>query len=930
MWEVYVFSGGDTAQRVFNAIALFFNSTERGTLLSILGMVAVFMTAMRFIVTRDPNKIGHWFAAALLIPALLTTPKTNLIILDSSQLGRTYTVDNIPIGVALPAHYATTFMHGASSLIDTFFRLPNDQAYSTSGMIFAARLTNLSQSIGVQNAELKGLWGQYLQNCIRKDISINKKYTWAQFANAGNIFTFLKNNRPSPLRRIAMNNDFVTCAEALPEIEKKFNEEAEKSWVLIGTQSQGARWAKEEALLQNALQNSMRDFMGINQTASATMKQNIAINAVREGLWGNAASMNSTAAAMNYANAHSSANQTSTMLSMGTFAKNWLPIVHSVLILLIVCTSIITFLACFIPGITLKVLKGYVYGYFYLAVWPIFFTFINMIMTYALQAASGDFIIATSTGSSGISLNNSDQIAAMHTQYAAVAGWLMMSVPFISKFAVTGGAAMAMGMASQFTSLGSGNVSKASTAAASGDLGFGNMQVDNQTLAMMSANKRDMAYADQSFGASTQRMDGTSVTMLPNGRNVYNAKGGISQSGFDVSSSEVQTRGLQQTVSDAERATAQSRTAYNQGLSASSDALTSLMNSASTNKSYGTGTQDTQSANLNQTLSEMDSLINEHAKANNLTHAESSKEMLDRYIGGELFVEGSRGGKLFGFDGKVGGRGTAGLKKSWSDSESKDNSQSTSDREAQSRQEQFNDLMGKMQQFSSNENSSKLHSDTQQAVMNLNDSVRKSEDLAENLDLSHSREQSYSAALQAAQNGSLGINHDLKPEFQSYLERMRPNNVETIMNGYGEAVRDERDALFQGFLAEKFKNFDPQLVEANNSSSFNRDAAPIQGQDLGDTYRAGSEGIRNIVEPAIRSELPNMAETYVNNKVERFNEMDYQTTKASSDSQREQIEGQIHNSFGPLPEPMPDIGKDKEAPNTPRQENNTVHTTMVK
>ncbi|MBE8574110.1 conjugal transfer mating-pair stabilization protein TraG [Vibrio sp. OPT18] len=928
MWEMYVFSGGDTAQKVFNAIALFFNSQERITLIGMLGILAVFITALRFIVTRDPNHIGHWFAVALLVPTLLTTPKTSMIILDSSQLGRTYMVDNIPIGVAMPAHYATLFMFGMSQTIDKFFRLPDSQAYSTSGMIFAARLTNLSQSIGVQDAELKNLWGQYLQNCIRKDITINRKYTWQQFATAGDIFTFLKNNRPSPLRRIAMNNDFVTCAEALPEIEKMFNKEAEDSWTLIGTQSQGARWAKEEALVQNALQNSMNDFMGINQSASATMKQNIAINGIRAGLWGNAASADAVGAAMNYANAQNTTTQSSTMLSMGTFAKEWLPIVHSVLTLLIVCTSIFAFLACFIPGLTMKVLKGYVFGYFYLAAWPVFFTFINMIMTYALQSASTDLVTATGNG---ISLSNSNQVAAMQTQYAAVAGWLMMLVPVISKYAISGGAGMAMGLAHQFTSLGSGTVSKNAGAAASGDLGFGNMQVDNQTLANMNANKHDMAYLDRSYGASVQRSDGTSVDKYAK-NDVYNAKGGISQSAFDVNASDVQTRGLQQTVSEAERATAQSRTAYNNSLGTSSDALTSLMNSASTNKSHGTGTQDSQSANLNQTLSEMDSLVNEHAKANGLTKAESQKEMLDLYAGGEIFAEVS-GGKSFLNDMvnvKGGLRGSAGIKGSSSDSTSEDKNTSTTDREAQSRQEQFNDLMGKVTQFSSNANSSELNSDTQQAAMNFNDSIRKSEDLAESVDLSHSQEQSYSAALQAAQNGSLGMNHDLKPEFQEYVERLRPNNVETIMNGYGGDVRDERDALFQGFLEEKFKDYNPQLVNASEASQINHEPTALQGKDLEGVYQSGSQGVRNIVEPELRGKLPEMADTYATEKVSHFNEVDYQSQRQGSEASREEIERKITNEFGPLPEKMDDVDSKGGSNPTVKQDNTTVYQNMVK
>ncbi|GEK15907.1 conjugal transfer mating-pair stabilization protein TraG [Aliivibrio fischeri] len=901
MWEMYVFTGGATAQKVLNAIAIFFNSEERLTLLSILAIFALFATAIRFILTRDHNNLLAWFATALLVPSLLLTPKADMIIIDASQLGRTYTVDNVPLGVVVPAHYSTVFMQGMSSIIDKIFRMPNDQAYSTSGMLFGARLMGLSSSIGVQNAELKGIWGQYLQNCIRPDITINHKYTWNEFAQSGDVFTFLKNNRPSPLRRIGLNNDFVTCKDALPEIERRFNDEVNNSWKLIGTQSQGAKWAKDKALLKNALQNSMREFANISKTASEIMKQNIAINAVREGLYSNAASVDAVGASLNYAQTQNQSNITSTMISMGLNAKSWLPIVHSVLILLIICTSIPVFLACFIPGMSFNILKGYMGGYFYLATWPMFFTFINMIMTYSLMGGTADTLNANG---GTISLSSQDQVQQLNNQFSAVAGWLMMSVPFIAAKALSGGTAMASSLMHQFSSTANSSATRNAGALASGDLGFGNLQVDNQTLSNMNANKHDMAYLDNKYGATTQRMDGTAVTQFAGG-SVYNATGGISKTGFDVNSSTAQTRALQQSVADSERMTAQDRTAYNQSVSTSSDALMSLARSTSKNQSYGEGTQDTHSANLNQSLATMDSIVEEHAKATGLSKSEAYKTMMEGHIGAEIFGEKSGGLQILGTGGKVGVRGSMGGKYSESDSSSEDSSTSTTNRDAQSRQEQFNEAMGKVKQYSSNENTSTLHSDTKQAAMNFNDSYRKSEDLADNLELSHSREQSYSAALQAAQNGSLGMNTDLKQEFQEYVERYRPNNVETIMNGYGEAVRDERDALFNGFMAEKFQDYDPQLATAHDNSRFSDAPKAVIGMDLESQYNKGSEGLQTLVKGSQSDKLTTMRDNYLDERASLFNEQTMGEKRADSHDNREQLGDKVINNLSDMPEIKP-------------------------
>ncbi|MGR6831169.1 conjugal transfer mating-pair stabilization protein TraG [Aliivibrio wodanis] len=914
MWEMYVFSGGATAQQVFNALAAFFNTNDWATLLSIIAIFAVFITAIKFILTRDHNNLLAWFATALLVPSLLLTPKADMIIIDASQLGRTYPVGNIPLGIVVPAHYSTVFMHGMSSVIDKIFRMPNDQAYSTSGMLFGAKLMGLASSIGVQDAELKGIWGQYLQNCIRPDITVNKKYSWSEFANSGNIFMFLKDNNPSPLRRVSMENDFFTCQDALPKIEALFNDEVNKSWSLIGTQSQGAKWAKDEALLQNSLQNSMREFANISQSASEIMKQNIAINAVREGLYSNAASVDAVGASLNYAQAQNQSNMTSTMISMGLNAKSWLPIVHSVLIILIVCTSIPVFLVCFVPGMTLNILKGYMNGYFYLATWPMFFTFINMIMTYSLTGGTADTIGANG---GNISLSSRDQVQQLQNQYSAVAGWLMMAVPFIAAKALSGGTAMASSLMHQFSSTANGNAGRNAGALASGDLGFGNLQVDNQTLSNMNANKHDTMSLDNQFGAKTYRADGTAVTQYANG-NVYDASGAMSRTAFDVNSGTVQTSALQRNLSDSEQVTAQNRTAYNQSVATSSDALMSLGQSASTNNSYGTGTQDTNSANLNQSLTNMDSIVQEHAKATGMSKSEATKDMLDKYISGDVgFSVKSREipiGLLAKGQGSL--NASAGMKGSTSNITSEDSNTSTTDRDAQSRQEQFNDTMGKVKQYSSNENTSSLNSETQQAAMNFNDSYRKSDDLADNLELSHSKSQAYSAALQASQNGTLGMNTDLKQEFQEYVEQYRPNNVEAIMNGSSGEVRDIRDAMFDGFMAEKFQNYDPQLATAHDNSHFIEPVKAVTGMDLDGQYQKGSEGLQTLVKDSQSGKLTGMRDTYFYESSNLFNGQTLGEKRADSNDNREQLGGKVVNDIPTVPKPTPlaEVPKPEEKP----------------
>ncbi|MGX9459496.1 conjugal transfer mating-pair stabilization protein TraG (plasmid) [Photobacterium damselae subsp. damselae] len=871
MVTVYVFSGGYTAERVFNALAAFFHGGSWASLLFIVSIIALFMTAIRFFMSHDHHHLLNYFVTNIFITAFLLTPTESVQIEDASNPA-VRIVDNVPIGVAAPAHFATTLMYGLSQAVDFLFTTPDDQAYAKTGMLFGSKMVRLTQQMGIQDAELKELWTQYTQNCIRKDITINHKYTWNDFANASDIFVFLTNNHPSPVRRIAMDGAFPTCKEALPKLEQKFADEAQKGLGILLTRS-FADSAQTEAMVANAINSSYSTFYNINQTATETLKQNIAVNGVRSSLYDGAAKMNATAAAFNYARTQSQMQTQSTMVTIGLNAQDWLPIAHSILVLLLVCSAIPTFLSIFIPSMTLKVLKSYVGGLFYLAMWPFFFTIINMIMTYSLKAAG----LNSASILHGMSLNAADPMMAMHMKYTAIAGWLMMAVPVIAKNAFNGGGAMVEGMAYQLMNMSNSNASQAARAAATGDMSYGVVQMDTWQANTANENKFDSSFSNQSFGALTQRADGSSVNYLPGGQAVYSSRAAISTPGFDISSSEVQSRSLQNSLQEAERTTAQTRTSYNQSVGNVSDQLSSLTQTASHNASYGSNTQHGQTSNVQNTLSKMDSVIQDYANSKGMSHSEASKEMseiyFDRRIGASFGGGiGKAGAKL---SGDVGA--TLGGRYSTSNSSSNEHNQGRTERTSNSKQNQFNDLMSQLEQYSSSDSSGEVSGFNQQAVSNLSESIRHTEDLAHAYDASYAKEHSYSAALQDVQSGSLSLNTNLIPEFQDYVAKRNPGNVEAIMNGRTPAINEEREAYFEAFMAEKFEHYNPELKQAFDSSSMNQGATAVHGSDLKAQYAKSSASLEQRAPQGRREQLNEKIQT---EQGQLFNDGKYQEKRS--------------------------------------------------
>ncbi|KJG11970.1 hypothetical protein UB37_20830, partial [Photobacterium iliopiscarium] len=72
----------------------------------------------------------------------------------------------------------------------------------------------------------------------------------------------------------------------------------------------------------------------------------------------------------------------------------------------------------------------------------------------------------------------SNPLQAMHYRFAAIAGWLMMCIPIIAKLSLQGGTAIAGSLATQFGGLSNSNAARPSSAAATGDIGYGIVQMD--------------------------------------------------------------------------------------------------------------------------------------------------------------------------------------------------------------------------------------------------------------------------------------------------------------------------------------------------------------------------------------------------------------------------------------------------------------------
>ena len=122
------------------------------------------------------------------------------------------------------------------------------------------------------------------------------------------------------------------------------------------------------------------------------------------------------------------------------------------------------------------------------------------------------------------------------------------------------------------------------------------------------------------------------------------------------------------------------------------------------------------------------------------------------------------------------------------------------------------------------------------------------------------------------------------------------------MNGSSGEVRDIRDAMFDGFMAEKFQDYDPQLATAHDNSRFNQPVEAVTGMDLGGQYQKGSEGMKQLVNDEQSGKLTGMRDNYLDESAKLYDGLALSEQRANSDNHREELGDKVVNSIPPKPE----------------------------
>jgi conjugal transfer mating pair stabilization protein TraG len=557
----------------------------------------------------------YWLGLFLTLVSMLVVIRTPVQIIDYSNVAQVYEVDNVPIGLAIPASLTTRVGNALIQSYEMVFALPDSVTYSKTGMLFGSNLVAKSTDFLSQNPQITTLFSDYVQNCVMGDIFLNHKYSFEELLNSPDPYTLIFAN-PSPLRGVFdKNNQFQTCEEASRDL---------KSALALDTQTGGKTWnyyvrqlfggkPNPDLLFSQMIGDSYNYFYSSGQSAGQIIRQNVTMNALRSGIQSYAARSGDTASLVNIANTSSLEKQRLAQATMGHQALRTLPLMQTVIMGIMIGMFPIMVMAAMFNMMTLQVLKGYVFALIWLQTWPLLFAILNSAMAYYAKQNGVPVVLSEL---SQVQLKNSD--------IATTAGYIAVMIPPLSWGIVKSMGAAFSSAYSHFSSSGLSATSQAASGVVDGNYSFANMQMENVSGYSWGTN------STTSFGQmSRQLANGGMSTQTRDGSMVWDSGGAMSKLPVDINVGRQIASAQQQMAREADVQAESALHGYNSSVTSAWNSLQQFGTNKGNSASTTTGADTTESSQDSMARSKMWNAVVANAKANNISNEESFQQLMD-------------------------------------------------------------------------------------------------------------------------------------------------------------------------------------------------------------------------------------------------------------------------------------------------------------
>lgn len=834
MNEVYVIAGGEWLSGNLNAIAAFMSTRTWDSIEKIALTLSVLVVAIIWVQRHNVMDLLGWVAMFVLI-SMLVTIRTSVQIIDNSDLVKVHRVDNVPVGLALPLSLTTRIGNAMVQGYEMVFSLPDSVTYSKTGMLFGANLVTRSTDFLSRNPEITGLFQDYVQNCVMGDIYLNHKYTLEELMESTDPYTLVF-SQPSPLRGVFdKDNNFITCQAASVSLKNALGIDSQnggKTWNYYARQIFGGR-PDPNTLFSQMLGDSYSYFYGSSQSASQIIRQNVTINALREGITSYAARSGDTASLINISTTSAMEKQRLAHASIGQVALRSLPMMQTILTGIAIGIFPLLVLAGVFNKLTLSVLKGYSLALMWLQSWPLLYAVLNSAMTYYAKQNGAPVV-----------LSEMSQIQLKYSDLATTAGYISMMIPPLSWAMVKG---LGAGFSSVYSHFASSSISPTAGAAAGvvdGNYSYGNMQTENVSGYSWSTN------STTSFGQmSHQTGTGATATQTRDGNMVMDTSGAMSKLPMHFNATRQIAAAQQEMARKASSKAESALHGFSSSIASAWNTLSQFGSNRGNSDSMTSGADSTMSAQDSMMASRMRSAVESYAKAHNISNEQATQELSARStrasagLYGDVHASGGVNFKILGNGAEVGFKagGKAGV--DWEDNDSHQATTGTRgshdarhDVDAKASRD-FKEASDYFTSRKVTESGSHTENNAASRVDQLSASLNSAKQSYDQYTTNSTRSHEYAQMASRTESMSGQMSEDLSQQFVNYVNKHSPQDAEAILtNTSSPEMAEKRRALAWSFVQEQIQ----PGVNASYSS-----AKSELGQGMGSV--SGSGGREDVV-----------------------------------------------------------------------------------
>jgi conjugal transfer mating pair stabilization protein TraG len=554
MVEVFTIGGGEYIVNVFNAVAAWTGGGGYRALLRVVMVLGFIYALMAVAFTMNVRAWLNWFLGSALIYSCLMVSTVTVKVTDRINPSLApAVVANVPLGLGVMASFTSQVGDWLTRTAETVFVMPNELNYSTNGMIYGSRLFDMTRNFQIRDAEFSTNLQMHFKNCVFGDILLHRK-SLTVLSQAKDLWAELGPGSPARgqpwIARdgSGMSSQIVTCEKAYSMLSGQWKSMIDAATDLWGKEAYTRMSTTQAAAkLRQDVPVIAQAFTGSSGDYTSTMRQMTAINAfmqARDGMAGGPGS----ASIDTFATTRADIQARNTYNSISQQAMTWVPILNIVLTVVFYAMFPVIFPLFLMPQTGVQALKGYLTGFFYLASWGPLYVILHMIcMSRGMSAANG-------VAEGGVSLGSFAGIGAVNAETATIAGFMLMSVPFMAA-ALSRGAMSISGQSMSMLNPAQNAAEAAAVEQTTGNYSYGNVSFANSSSNMHQGNQWSDAptYTTGAAGFTERANNGATRSAYGNGESVYNVSGAMSQLGTGFTENRGIAADLRQTASEMRR-----------------------------------------------------------------------------------------------------------------------------------------------------------------------------------------------------------------------------------------------------------------------------------------------------------------------------------------------------------------------------------------